>query len=821
MADAVLTWASRPIHLPGVREQTGQSNSTGKKGYDFLSRLGRICVALLALGLGAARQLAAQTAPAGGADLAGRTVEDVRVLGNTTVSTATILNLVRTRQGDKLDPQTVEEDYQRIYGLKKFSNVEAKIEPTESGGVIVVFVVTEQKQITSVAFLGNLQLSTQDIEKVVDIQPGQAIDRFRLAVAKQAIQNLYRQKNYPFAHVEIDADALARRGQVVFHIVEGPNVRIRNINFVGAKSFSEDKLKGQIQSRTWIWIFRSGTYDPEVVEDDVAAIRRFYEQKGFFDVRVGRKLIWSADMRELQIDFVIEEGPRYVIERLTFKGNASLSEAELRKNLKLVEGIPYDNDLLQRDIKQIVRAYSPLGFIYQPLSTDPDYLRIETRPVFRRQAGRVELVYEISEGKPFRLGRIIIKGNTKTQDKVVLREMQMAPGQLYDSAEVSDAVERLQGTRFFTKVSATPIGNDPETRDLLVEVEEGKTASVSVGGSVNSNGGIGGNLTYEQQNFDISNWPASWRDFFSDRAFTGAGQVFRASFEPGTRFTSAYIRFVEPWIFDQPYSFSGQAYLQNRIRENYTDQRVGARVSLGKRFGRFWNAAVSFRGESVEIGSIQDKEIRAEEILDLEGTNTLTSLGLRVTRDTTTRGLLPSRGMTTSAGVEAFGALGGDFSFQKFTLSHDQYFTLHEDLQDRKVILALHGETGYITGNAPFFERYYGGGIGSVRGFAFRGISPRSGPDDDRVGGDFMYAGSAEISFPLVGEQLRGVVFTDVGAVEPDLKIGTIRSSVGAGIRLTLPMLGRVPIALDFALPLSKSDEDDTRIFSFSLGFFQ
>jgi outer membrane protein insertion porin family len=395
----------------------------------------------------------------------------------------------------------------------------------------------------------------------------------------------------------------------------------------------------------------------------------------------------------------------------------------------------------------------------------------------------------------------------------------MAPGQLYNSAEVTDAIERLRGTPYFTRVTATPIGNDPKFRDLLVEVEEGKTATFGVGVGVNSNGGVGGNLTYEQRNFDITNWPSSWREVFSDRAFIGAGQTFRASFEPGVKNTNAYLRFTEPWVFDQPYSFSGEVYLRDRVREDYNDNRIGTRLSVGRRFSNTWTGSVNLRLEAIEIDDIEDEEIRAEEILEEEGDHFLTGLGFRVTRDTTTRGLLPARGMTTTGAVEFVGALGGDYTFQKLTLSHDQYFTLHEDLLDRRVILALHADAGYIFGDAPFFEKFYGGGIGSVRGFEFRGISPRSGPDDDRVGGDFILTGSAEVSFPIVAEQLRGVVFADVGTVEEDFELGTIRSAVGAGIRLTLPILGQTPIALDFAFPITKDDDDDTQIFSFSLGF--
>jgi outer membrane protein insertion porin family len=189
-------------------------------------------------------------------------------------------------------------------------------------------------------------------------------------------------------------------------------------------------------------------------------------------------------------------------------------------------------------------------------------------------------------------------------------------------------------------------------------------------------------------------------------------------------------------------------------------------------------------------------------------------------RDTTTRGLLPSKGTTSTIGLESYGLLGGDFQFEKLTGSFDYYQTLSQDLLDRKVILRFYGDVGYIFGgDDPFFERFYGGGIGSIRGFAFRGVSPRDGPSQDRVGGDFSATGTVEVSFPLAAEILRGVVFTDFGTVEHDVQIGVIRSSIGTGFRLTLPFLGQVPIALDFAIPMSKDHYDDTQFISFSLGF--
>ena len=230
-----------------------------------------------------------------------------------------------------------------------------------------------------------------------------------------------------------------------------------------------------------------------------------------------------------------------------------------------------------------MKDYSPFGFIYQPNSNDEDYLRVDTKTVFLNQPGKVELVYSIHEGKPFRIGVIRVKGNSKSQDKLVLREFRnFAPGRLFNSGEMQDATDRIKATPYFSSVTVTPIGEDPNVRDVLVEVQEARTASFNVGAGVNSNGGIGGNITYEQKNFDIANPPNDWRDVFSEHSFTGAGQGFRASFEPGTIQSNATLRFSEPWLFDQPYSFSDELYLRNRVREHYEDQRIGDRASIRK-----------------------------------------------------------------------------------------------------------------------------------------------------------------------------------------------------------------------------------------------
>jgi outer membrane protein insertion porin family len=277
-------------------------------------------------------------------------------------------------------------------------------------------------------------------------------------------------------------------------------------------------------------------------------------------------------------------------------------------------------------------------------------------------------------------------------------------------------------------------------------------------------------------------------------------------------------------MFDQPYSFTTEAYWRDRVRENWDETRAGGRVTIGKRWNYVWSTALTLRGEDVRIHDIEDENVfiggepvRAPEVLEEKGHTTITSATLTLRRDTTNQGTMPYRGTNSVVGWESYGVFGGP-TFQKLTGSFDWYTPVNEDLLDRRTILTLRADTGWIWGSSPFFERFYAGGIGTVRGFQFRGISPRGGLADDPIGGDFSLTGSAEIGFPLAGDNLRGVIFADAGTVEPEMEFGTIRTSIGFGFRLVLPIFQGAPVALDFALPLTKDDDDDTEWFSFSLG---
>ena len=537
------------------------------------------------------------TVPAVSPDLVGRRVDEVRVAGNAQVSGQQILNAVRTHVGDRFDPETVQDDYERVFGLKRFSNVRARVEPDAAGGVAVVFQVSEERLIHAVRFVGNKEITSDDLAKEVDLKAGEAIENFRIALAKRAIDNAYRGKNHPYTHVDVDLAELTRTGDLVFKVTEAQPVTIRNIEFVGRHSFTYDRLKDQIKTTRWYWIFNPGTFDDQQVQQDVGSLRRYYRNHGFFDVRVDRKVIVSPDQTECQIDFLIDEGPRYTVEKVTFTGNVAVPESVLRHDLKLTAGQTFDAELLDLDVKQIVKAYSPLGYIYDPRSSDPDFLRVgrpgqeyPARVVYRTKPGTVELVYEINEGHPFRAGRFqVVTGNAQVA------------ATSWPTAGAADAaratcgttagpwttrLDRLAGVALL-QARATIEPHPPRRRRAgrrgtcwcSVKSSSRRPAS-GAGAAVNSNLGLNGNFSVraEELRRRPTRRPARIDDLLSDRAFTGAGQELPRGQLPARHAGDQRPASCSPsrTFSTSPTATATELYYRQFIREGWYEQHAGA-----------------------------------------------------------------------------------------------------------------------------------------------------------------------------------------------------------------------------------------------------
>ena len=350
--------------------------------------------------------------------------------------------------------------------------------------------------------------------------------------------------------------------------------------------------------------------------------------------------------------------------------------------------------------------------------------------------------------------------------------------------------------------------------DLNVDLTEARTGRFMFGVGVNSDSGLAGNIVLEEQNFDIMRPPTSFQDIINGTAWRGAGQKFRLEAVPGTEVGRYTASWSDPYFLDTDYSFGVSAFYFTRFYPDWDEQRTGGRFTLGKQLTQEWSISGSFRLEAIEI---DDPSIPTpQELTDALGNSLLTTFKTSLTHDTRDSPFMPGEGHIVDLNYEqAF----GDFTYPKAGLEASQYFTVFNrpDGGGRQII-SLAGQLGWTGSDTPIFEQYYAGGFQTFRGFSFRGVGPvESGVN---TGGEFLAIGSVEYLFPLMADEtVQAVAFTDFGTVEDDVTFEHFRLSIGGGLRVTVPAMGPVPLAFDWAYPIIREDFDDKRIFSFYVGF--
>lgn len=361
---------------------------------------------------------------------------------------------------------------------------------------------------------------------------------------------------------------------------------------------------------------------------------------------------------------------------------------------------------------------------------------------------------------------------------------------------------------------AWPDGRIPA--DLVINVEETTTGRFMVGAGVNSDAGVTGQITIDEQNFDWRRFPSSVDQIIDGTAFRGGGQRLRIEAMPGTRVQRYMVNFVEPYLWDTPVSLSLSGFLFDRNYFDWAERRLGGRAGLGYRLTPDLSVNVSGRGENVNIRNPRIRGVDALE--DVLGDNQLWSGKVTVTHDTRDVPFFPTTGHMLELSYEqAF----GDFDFPHATIDYRRYHLLMErpDSSGRHV-WGNSLKFGVSGADTPLFENFFAGGSTTLRGFSFRGASPKDG--GVTVGGTLSVLGSSEYFFPITADDmLKGVFFVDYGTIEEKIKVNweDFRVAVGFGLRITVPAMGPAPISLDLAVPVAREDTDDIQNFSFYMGF--
>lgn len=715
-------------------------------------------------------------------------VKSVFVLGNKTVSSSAILAKVKTQVGEPYKKTAVDEDIKRIYGLGYFSDVKAEVKDYEDG-IEVSFVVAEKPPIGQILFSGNKAIRDERLKKELKIKQDEILDERQLKDGIKTIRELYYQKGFTHAKIDyaIRLDPATDRAVVTIMIDEGKRVKIRSIAFEGNKAFKSDRLLKLMATKKAWWFIQSGVFNEDAFEGDLDKIKAFYESQGYLDARLEPELKYDDAGKYLWINIKVDEGKRYYVGAITMVGNAVMSEKDLRKTLKMISKKPFSQEGLRNDSDAAQGLYFEKGYIYAT---------VKPESLLNPSTGNIDVSYSIVENELTYVERIEIKGNIRTKDKVIRREIRLRPGEVFNGKKLQRSKERLYNLGYFEDISFdTQKGSAPNKANLVVDVKETKTGEFSFGGGFSTVDKLVGFVQVTQRNFDILNFPT----------FTGGGQQLVLRAELGTTKRDYQLSFTEPWIFGYPYLFGFDLYQNTRLQSKsigygYNERRRGGALRFGKEFDDYDRADMTYRLEEVRISDVDDAS--TNDLKKEAGINNISSLTLGLTRDTTDSGYSPTKGYRLFGSVQnAGGPFQGDKDFVKwygFAVLYIPPVEKHViELSLRVGAVGAYGDSNSV----PIYERFFAGGADTVRGFKERSIGPRDPATNDPLGGEAMLVASAEYTFPVF-EFLKGAIFFDVGNVwekEGDLGQGGYKYSAGPGVRVKTPV---GPVKLDYGFPL-------------------
>lgn len=752
------------------------------------------------------------------------TISKVEVVGNRSVTDAQVLAVVRSRAGAMFSSDIADEDTKRIARLPgvEYSYYSTAVVEDRIG---LTFVVVERNIVRTIIFVGNEQFKSGQLIKELDFKLGDYLDPVQTRAGVTALADFYRSKGFPYSQVDIDGDKLSE-GRVVYRITEGTRVRITDIRFSGNQQLKSSGLMKVIKLRKKKFVVFTRYYVEDEVVKDVTNLQNVYYQRGYLDSKIEPELEFNEDKTTVVLVFQISEGAAYTVEQVALTGVIHFDEKDLRDKLKLEVGKVYNEKGADADVKQLVRSYRETGYVEAEVEKKKQFVGDD----------KVKVEYQIKSGGRFKIGRIDITGNKETQDKVVrhvLDEYDFKPGQWYnaDSArgDGEGYLEKLVRSMSVAQAATiTPTGDDPNARNAHVNITEGQTGLIMLGAGVGSDSGVIGQLIFEQRNFDITDKPKSFWEMFTGKAYKGAGQTLRIALEPGTEVSRYSISFSEPYWREKPISMDLLASSFERGQESYNEERIKGFLGFEKRYKSNWRRSIAFRGERVNIGSLDfDAPL---EVRDDEGTSSLYGVRLGFGKDMRNDRFNPTSGFHFDGGYEQ---VAGDYTFGIVDATYRYYKTIHEDLAENKTVLAVKLLGATTVGTAPVFEKFYAGGNGTygIRGFAYRGISPRGLPaspnsvptphydfgtkKEDPIGSDWIALANAEVTVPLTSEVLSALFFVDSGMVDD----GGYRASVGTGIQILIPQwFGPVPMRFELAVPFMKDGDDETQVFSFSVG---
>ena len=745
----------------------------------------------------------------------GEKIDKVLVKGNRRIETGAILNVVKLKAGELLDTDKADRDIHAIYNLGHFQDVRIDTVKGEKG-VILTYIVLEKPIVREVKVEGNKEIKDDKIREAIELKPTNVFSPKELAKSVKKVKKLYADEGYYLA--EVDTTTIRKSDtdvKVVFKITEGKKIYIKEIRFEGNRAFSNRKLKKAMEtSEKWFlsWITGAGTYKEDVLKNDAGLIGEFYYNNGYANVKVGEPRVeLAADRNGLIVTIGITEGDQFRTGSIGFKGDLLESEGELAKKIKLKTGEIFNRSLLRTDVFTLTDVYADKGYAFANVT-----------PVSKmdNEKKTIDITYEFEKGEKVYIDRINIAGNTKTRDKVVRRELKLAEGDLYGATPLKKSKQGLMNTGFFEEANiSTTRGSADNKLNMNVDVKEKSTGQFSIGAGYSSLDGILGQGSVQQSNY------------------LGLGLKANASISFGSKTQFYNLGLTDPYFMDTKWTVGADLYRTQRDYIDYTRRATGGDIKAGytlsDTLSTLWVYKYEVKKIFDESQALQDN-IKGGFVPTPETNGSTSSITASITRNTTDYHLDPTRGMMNNLSLE-FAGLGGTNRFIRYIGDTRVFYPVFWGS-----VFSLSGSFGHMQSLGkviPIDEKFYLGGINTIRGYSGRTVCPvvsskprvNNAPATSSltdvnafVGGDTEAFVNLEYVFPILKDAgLKGVLFVDAGNADNGIGniFNRIQASYGFGFRWLSPM---GPLRVEYGIPYNPRtgiDKSSGRI-EFSMGSF-
>jgi outer membrane protein insertion porin family len=781
------------------------------------------------------------TAPA--LNLQSRAIERVQFRGNRKVEDDAIRVQLLSKPGTLLDAAKLREDLRTMWKMGFFADIDVEAEVAASGGVVLTFAVKEKPSIRKVLVAGHSELGLDKINEVIDLELDAIVDISKVKKNREKIAEVYVQKGFYLATVDYEIKPVNESEvDVWFKVDEKAKVKIREVQFIGNNQVSDDDLRSAIATRradSLSFLNDSGTYSQEAFERDLLLVSAYYWDRGYANVKVGTpQLRLSRDKQFMYLSIPVDEGPVFTIGEVKFKGDLIGTKEKNLEKIRIRQGMKFSRTRIAEDREKLSNYYQDQGYAYA------NVLPLTKVDLPNR---KINLTFEVARGKRAYFERINIRGNSKTRDKVIRREMKIAEGELFNNTNLEISKRRINALGFFENVVvSTKRGSSDEFVEVNVEVSERPTGTFQIGAGFSS-----------VENF-IAQAQISQNNLF------GRGQTLALQAQLSSLRQLFLLRFVEPYFLDTRWTFAFDLYNQSRGFGTFFRNASGGTLTWGFPLSYEARAFLTYKLEDVDIstgsGGIANlgatsAPIEATSVANLFRGGVTSSLRASLSWDSRNNRLFPSGGWYHTVFAEyASQYTGSENKFVRWGGFMRHYRQLWGPF-----VYRVNAEVGFTTSTdplgVPISERYLVGGIFDIRGYAPRSLGPLllTQPPGDvgqslgslPLGGNMQLILNNEVEFPLFKKVgISGVLFFDMGnaynledrycsglqrknatiAVQfdpcfrlPDSIIKGIRKSVGFGFRWFSPI---GPLRFEWGIPLDAQPGEDPLVFEFTIGQF-